>query len=205
MTLATRDHKGIFAIILDGVADFVNSVNDEAESNQFVTWLRELTVTHNCPAICVIHSNEGDKAGLDSRGHLGKQLIRKAESNLLLKKTGEITTITSDKQRKAPITEADQVAFQWSETEQRHVSCESASTPKSPAGRKRLHTIQEFWDVIPAKGTTAKAASQIHRMANDLKEIKLQTFKDLLADATKDGLLLRTYDEKTGFGYTKSL
>jgi hypothetical protein len=71
----------------------------------------------------VIHSNEGLKSGDDGRGHLGKQLTRKAESNLLLKKEGETTAITSEKQRKAPITAADGVAFKWSDEEGRHISC----------------------------------------------------------------------------------
>jgi len=198
-------HGSVFILILDGVADLVASVNDEIECNALVVWLRALSVEYDCPIICVIHSNESVQSGDDGRGHLGKQLIRKAESNLILKKSGEITTITSDKQRKAPITEADGVAFQWSDEVQMHVSCANAAPTKARGGRQRLHTIQEFWDVIPAKGAAGKTGGQLHRQANDLKEIKLQTFKDLLADAVKDGLLVRSYDDKTGFSYTRAL
>lgn len=203
---AKAAHKGIFTIILDGVADFVSSVNDEGETKEFIAWLRTLTVTHNCPCICVIHSNEGVKTGDDGRGHLGKELTRKAESNLLLKKSEDgITTITSEKQRKAPITEADGISFRWSDEHQRHILCEKAAQQKRAGGRTKLHTIHEFLEVIPFKGAPAKSGSVLHRAANDLKEIKLQTFKDLLADATKDGVLLRFYDEKTGFTYTRAL
>lgn len=197
---AKAEHGGIFCIILDGCADFVNSVNDEAECNQFVTWLRTKTVDFETAAICVIHSNEGDKAGDDSRGHLGKQLIRKAESNLLLKKEGEVTTITSDKQRKAPITEADQVAFKWSDQENRHVSCEGESKKKA-GGRTKLHSIREFWECLPKPGQPPMTGTQLHRFAIQIREIKPNTFKDLLADAAQDGLLTRTYDPKTGYAY----
>lgn len=200
---AKKTFGGVFMVIIDGVAHFVSSVNEIEECNAMADWLRELSVTYDTAILCVIHANEGEKSGDDSRGHLGKQLMRDAESNLLLKKEGLITTITSEKQRKAPITESDRVAFQWSDEAQMHVSCEA--TQKSSGGRKRLHTIHEFWEVIPAKGTQPKTGTQIHRMANDLKEIKLQTFKDLLAEGVKDGLLLRTYDEKIGFSYTRSL
>ncbi len=86
---AARRHGGIFTLILDGVADFVPSVNDEVACNAFISWLRSISVEFNTPILCVIHSNEGIKSGDDGRGWLGKELTRKAESNLLLKKHGE--------------------------------------------------------------------------------------------------------------------
>lgn len=202
---AKETFGGVFLVILDGVAHFVSSVNELEECNALADWLRELTVVYDTAMLCVIHSNEGLKTGDDSRGHLGKQLMRDAESNLLLKKVGEITTITSEKQRKAPITEADQVAFQWSDEAGRHVSCKPVEPSRSRGGRTRLHTIGEFIEVIPKKGQPGKTGSQLHRMANDLKEIKLQTFKDLLADAVKDGALTRTYDDRTGFAYSQTI
>jgi hypothetical protein len=205
LATAREKHKGVFALILDGVADFVASVNDEAECNDFVTYLRKLAVDYNTPIICVIHSNEGIKTGDDGRGHLGKQLTRKAESNLLLKKVGEVTTITSEKQRKAPITEADQVAFKWSDEHGRHVSCANPEAPKKAAGRRKLNTIEEFWDVLPKPGTRPLSAGQIHRVANDLKTVKLQTFKDLLAEAVTDGKLERSFVDGAGFLYVRKV
>lgn len=201
---AKRVHGGVFAVILDGVADFVQSVNDEVESNAFVTWLRERTVTHDCPAICVIHSNEGEKSGDDGRGHLGKQLIRKAESNLLLKKEGEVTTITSDKQRKAPITAQDNVAFQWSDQQGRHVSTD-AIEPRKAGGRKPVHTITDFWECVPEKSEPPQSGTQIHRKANTLHETKANTFKSMLEAAWRDGVLERTYDKVAGYLYRKSV
>lgn len=204
IAVAQKECGSVFCLILDGVADFTNSVNDEAECNGFVNWLRERTVTHDCPAICVIHSNEGVKTGDDGRGHLGKQLTRKAESNLLLRKTDEITTITSEKQRKAPITEADGIAFRWSEADQRHISCAADDNPKKSGGRKRLHTIHEFWDCLPKPGQPPMTGTALHRFALQIADIKPNTFKDLLADAAKDGLLTRSYDAKTGYAYAQS-
>jgi hypothetical protein len=134
----SRRHGGIFAVILDGVADFVADVNDPKECNPFVAELHGMAIRHDCPIINVIHSNEGQRAGDDGRGHLGKQLTRKAESNLLLKKTNDVTVITSEKQRKAPITEADGVAFKWSDAEQRHVSCGAPASSKDAEKKATL-------------------------------------------------------------------
>lgn len=132
---------GVFAVVLDGVADFVSDVNDPHESNAFVAELHGLAIEYDCSLVCIIHSNEAKTAGDDGRGHLGKQLTRKAESNLLLKKVGDVTTITSEKQRKAPITEADGVAFKWSDTEGRHVSCEAPGTTRDAQKTAELRDL----------------------------------------------------------------
>lgn len=190
---ATTAHKGIFTIILDGVADFVTSVNDEAETNEFVAWLQSLAVLHNTPIICVIHSNEGIKNGDDGRGHLGKQLTRKAESNLLLKKVGEITTITSEKQRKAPITEKDGVAFRWDDEYQRHVTCEPEEEESRPKGGKpKQYHFDHFTGIFPRSADKAMTKQQLLRYAVDIAPIKETSFREILHDATERGELVRT-------------
>ena len=195
LDLAVREHGGIFCVILDGVADFVASVNDEAECNGLVTWLRARSVTYNTPIICVIHSNEAEKSGDDGRGHLGKQLIRKAESNLLLKKVGEITTITSDKQRKAPITEADGVAFKWSDATQMHVST-SAPEP-SKRGRKPEYSLQDVAPFIPGPDRPHSPQSVIFRTAESIG-IKRDAFNRLLESERQCGSLDRIISPTTG-------
>lgn len=185
IALARAECKAIFCIILDGVADFVASVNDEAECNGFVTWLRERTVTHDCPAICVIHSNEAEASGNDGRGHLGKQLMRKAESNLVLEKTDEITTITSDKQRKAPITKADGISFQWSDEHQRHVTCGKQDAPRP--GRRRSNEVATYLSAFPTSQREARPFMQVYRVANNKRPIARTTFFDLVELGVKNG------------------
>lgn len=199
---ALKECKGIFAIILDGCADFVNSVNDEEECNTFVNWLRERTVDHDCPAICVIHSNEGVKTGDDGRGHLGKQLTRKAESNLLLKKEGEVTTITSEKQRKAPITTKDGIAFKWSDELGRHVSCESSEVDERSKGRSVKYTFDTFARIFPKKSEKPKTRQALYRFAAELDSISESAFRDVLARAVESGELERIPD---GGGYSYRL
>lgn len=181
--------NGVFALILDGVADFVASVNDEAECNDFVTYLRKLAVDYNCPIICVIHSNEGVKTGDDGRGHLGKQLTRKAESNLLLKKAGDVTTITSEKQRKAPITEADGVAFRWSDEDNRHVSCDPEDRPKG--GRPKNLTFETFENIWPRTPEKALTKNQILLFAKDEADVSEATLRKIIHQAVGTGQLVK--------------
>lgn len=196
---AAKAHKAVFTVILDGVADYVASVNDEAECNEFISWLRSLAVEYNCPIICVIHSNEAQKSGDDGRGHLGKQLTRKAESNLLLKKVGEITQITSEKQRKAPITEEDAIAFKWSDEHQRHISCEVVPTSKK-GGRPREFSLHTFTSFLPKTAESALTMAQLLRYAQDETDISESGFRKIINQAFKNGELARI-TKPGGFHY----
>jgi hypothetical protein len=185
-------HGGVFILIIDGVADLAASVNDEAECNGLVSWIRKLTVDYDAPAICVIHSNEAKMSGDDGRGHLGKQLTRKAESNLLLKKTGEVTVITSEKQRKAPITEADGVAFAWSDKAGRHVICDAPNAGEPhKGGRPSKYQFSDFTSIFPKEASKAITRPALYRFAS---------FRNLLNDAYTDGLVQRA-EKSFGFVY----
>jgi hypothetical protein len=113
---------GVFAMIIDGISDLVTSVNELEECAALVAEVRELSVIADCPVIAVIHDNEGSRAQGDGRGHLGKELMRKAESNLRLKKIGDVTVAFSEKMRRAPIPEKDGPRFRWCDERRMHVS-----------------------------------------------------------------------------------
>jgi len=130
--IATDKHGGILSTFLDGLADFVSDVNDAAECNAFVAQLQDLAMQYECPTIGVIHFNHGtDK----TRGHLGSQFERKAETNLRLDKTNGITTIWSEKQRRAPIPKGTGPSFQWDDEAQMHLSCDPSLASTTAQGR----------------------------------------------------------------------
>jgi hypothetical protein len=122
----------IHSIFLDGIADFVPDVNDAEICNAKVAELQQLAGNLDCPIICVIHFNPGSEK---SRGHLGSELERKAESNLRLDKDEDTTVIWSNKQRGAPISKATGPAFQWSDDKQMHVSVASSADTKKDEKR----------------------------------------------------------------------
>ena len=110
-----------------GASDFVADVNDPAECNAFVATLHGMGIERDCPIIPVIHFNPGTEK---SRGHLGSQLERKAETNLRLDKENGITTVWGDKQRRAPIPKGTGPCFIWDEVAQMHVSTETRQSAK---------------------------------------------------------------------------
>lgn len=70
-------------VLIDGIADLCNDVNNIEEANLLVQWVMRMTAVHNCHIMTVIHSNFGsDKP----TGHLGSFLEKKAETQIELKK-----------------------------------------------------------------------------------------------------------------------
>jgi hypothetical protein len=131
---AKLDCGGVHSILIDGVADLVSDVNDAEECNAFVANLHALAIKLDCPITGVIHINPGSETG-KTRGHLGSQLERKAETNLRLDKDGEVTSVWSEKQRRAPILKDKGPRFQWSNEEAMHVTIERGQSPSELAER----------------------------------------------------------------------
>lgn len=121
-----RQGNEIYAVVLDGVADLCGDVNDSEESNSLVSELHMLAIYAMTPIICVMHRNEGDKADSAARGHLGKQLARKAETNLRLEQKEGISFVFADRNRGAPIAQDEGPAFKWDAKSLMHKSIDAA-------------------------------------------------------------------------------
>lgn len=126
----------LHSIILDGPGDMVVNLNDPAESDEVVAELHALAIEQDCPVIGVIHVNPGSETG-KARGHFGSSWDRKAESVIHLKRTEDVTTVKSKKSRRAPITDGDGVAFEWSEELKMHMTAESPAKQKAEDNEKK--------------------------------------------------------------------
>jgi 5S rRNA maturation endonuclease (ribonuclease M5) len=138
---AARECGGIHSATIDGVADMVFDVNDPGEAGSVATEWQGLGIKYHCPIIGVIHLNPGTEK---TRGHLGSQLERKAETNLRLEKDGDAVIVWADKNRRAPISKTHGPRFAWSEELQMHVSVESQASAKEKAERESLVELAEI-------------------------------------------------------------
>ena len=68
-------------IILDGIADFVNSFNDEIESKAIILLLLRIVHEFKCAIICLIHENKS-RDDHNSKGHTGQLLTQKCAIEL---------------------------------------------------------------------------------------------------------------------------
>jgi hypothetical protein len=154
---------GVHSVFLDGAADFVDDVNNPKEANPFVAKLHAAAIEYDCPIIGIIHENPN---GGKTRGHLGSQLERKAESNLKLEKSGEVTLVWSEKNRRAPITKDKGPAFVWSDEHLMHIS---ADVSRRPVRREKALPIpnqiaamnlHHFLSTLPKKGASQNEVTE---------------------------------------------
>jgi hypothetical protein len=139
LSFAAEECRGVHSILLDGAADFIADVNDAAESNAFVASLQGLAIKHECSIINVIHFNPGSDK---SRGHLGSQLERKAETNLALEKDSDGTTVIySTKNRRAGIPKDKGPRFKFDAEASMHLTTESRQMAKDAAAREELMCV----------------------------------------------------------------
>jgi hypothetical protein len=66
-------------VAIDGIRDLVNSINDEDEATKTASHLLKWTETKSIHIITVLHQNKRDE---NARGHLGTELVNKAETVL---------------------------------------------------------------------------------------------------------------------------
>ena len=75
-------------VVIDGIKDLVTSINSEEEATMISSKLLKWTEEKNIHIICVLHQNKSDN---NARGHIGTELINKAET---------VLSITVDEQDK---------------------------------------------------------------------------------------------------------
>lgn len=153
MASLAEQFGGVHSVIIDGVADMVLDVNDAEECNGLVAELHALAIRYDCSIICVIHKNPGtDK----TRGHLGSQIERKAETNLTLEKEDEVTVVWSSKQRRAPINKEDGPRFRWDDEMKMHVTARTA-----PKATRKLVELIELAETVLKPGQTMRWAELV--------------------------------------------
>jgi predicted ATP-dependent serine protease len=70
-------------VVVDGIKDLVTSINDEAEATMIASKLLKWTEERNIYLVTVLHQNKSDN---NARGHIGTELINKAQTVLSVTK-----------------------------------------------------------------------------------------------------------------------
>jgi hypothetical protein len=71
--------EGLGFVVIDGIKDLVTSINDEEQATKISSKLLKWTEEKKIHIICVLHQNKSDN---NARGHIGTELINKAETVL---------------------------------------------------------------------------------------------------------------------------
>lgn len=88
-------------LIIDGIRDLVYDINDPKECTEVITWVEKLTVINGVHIMNVLHLNKTDG---NARGHMGTELMNKAETvlELTLDKEKNLTKVECRASRGVP-------------------------------------------------------------------------------------------------------
>lgn len=70
-------------VVLDGVRDFMSNINDADETTEVIVWLEKLILGYSLHIMEILHLNKTDN---NARGHIGSELLNKAEVTIELEK-----------------------------------------------------------------------------------------------------------------------
>ena len=77
------EYGGIHMVVIDGIADLLDAVNDEESHVKLVDELFPIAGIYNTIIVCVLHLAP---SGMKLRGHLGSEVQHKAAGILLIEK-----------------------------------------------------------------------------------------------------------------------
>lgn len=179
----------IFAVLLDGVADFVSDPNNPEEAFEFVGELHSLAIRYGCVIIAVLHENPSSGDFGKTRGHLGSQLERKAETNLKLQKdkSDEVTTVWTDRgARHCSIPKGGGTRFKYCHLEECHVVVGSKQENKASDA---LEDLKAFGVSLFADRSEGYLWSEIVAKIGDLRGVKQGAAEKYLTKLKKHGVV----------------
>ena len=95
------ENQDIGAIVIDGIRDLVSDPNNGDEANKIATLLLRLSTELNVSILVVVHMNKNDT---NLRGHLGSELVNKADTVIGVEKDGDFFKVTPIACRSMPFT-----------------------------------------------------------------------------------------------------
>jgi hypothetical protein len=96
-------------VVIDGIKDLITSINDEEQATMIVSKLLKWTEERNIHVLTVLHQNKSDN---NARGHIGTELINKAETVLAISKADENKDISIVEPQQCRNKEPETFAFE---------------------------------------------------------------------------------------------
>lgn len=130
---AAKKFFGIYAIVIDGFADYVMSVNDEETATEIIQYFTLLAIQYQCPVIGLLHTNPD---GSKERGHLGSQLQRKCYALITISKSDDDISVAMPKfLRKGGNNDLQSIYYKYSHERGLHLQID---TPDNGAKRDAI-------------------------------------------------------------------
>ncbi len=175
------EHGGIHMVVIDGIADLLNGVNDEESSVKLIEELFRMAAIYNTCIICVVHMAP---SGMKLRGHLGSEVQRKAAGILLIEKETNVncSVVKALKVRDGSPLDVPLIQFGWSKSEGRHVFLGEKSKEESES--RKLSELTEVAKTIFTKKQSVSPAELVKLVMEemDVKERMARNYIKFMKD-----------------------
>ncbi len=188
-------------VIIDGVLDFVASMNDDKDTSQVVKWIRTMTVKYDKVTITTLHPNKGSE---NLAGHLGAMIYRWCRASLLLrvnKDDRSVKELISDfdmgKLKHSDMYEFPGIYWKWSDSQKRMMPAEK---PEANAKYDANAMDQVFTD-WKIKGKDKVPSKEFKERYAEILGIKESGVRPHIASAIETGFLVSegTYNNTVYF------
>jgi predicted ATP-dependent serine protease len=193
-------------VVIDGIKDLVTSINDEEQATNIASKLLKWTEERNIHIITVLHQNKSDT---NARGHIGTELINKAETVLEVAKAETDTNISIVTPQQCRNIEPEVFAFEINEygipiiAENFEIRTETKKNRFDVTDLEDFKKYQLLTEVF-SKGESFNYSKLVEQITIAYKNqfnttIGINRTKLLITDCSNNGWLLQ---EKTKAPYT---
>lgn len=157
--LYLKKHSDIGLLVLDGVREIVNSINDDKEATSAVKWMMRMATDHNLHLITVLHLNpqKDENSYAKVRGHIGTELTNKSEF---------VIKVTPEKESKAHST-VEAMFSRGAAPEKMSMYIDEEGRPMfteyiEPAASSKTPVYEEYteWDIMFEKAFESDAVKR---------------------------------------------
>jgi energy-coupling factor transporter ATP-binding protein EcfA2 len=195
------EHGGIHMVVIDGIADLLNGVNDEESSVKLIEELFRMAAIYNTCILCVVHMAP---SGMKLRGHLGSEVQRKAAGILLVEKetNTNYSVVKALKVRDGSPLDVPLIQFGWDKAQGRHVYLGNKSKEESES--RKINELSEVAREIFAKKSTLGYSELLNAVmeALDIKDRMARNYIKFMKDngiIEKSNGITVEYSLSTGF------
>lgn len=197
---ASERFNGVHLIVIDGGADFCQSVNDDKEAAAAVEYFTHLSIEYDCPVIIVVHQNPGSEK---ERGHFGSEIQRKCYGLISIVKNGDISTASVKVGRKAGTTDTPLIHYCYDSAKGYHTDTEEPDIDHNKAIKNRKKHLEVAERVF--SGQSSYKHNEAVRLIMDVRSCSEKTAKTMLQNMVGWGQVIHQgeFYRKNMTGVTK--
>ena len=183
------EHDGIHLVVIDGIADLLDGVNDEESAVRLIDELYRLAGIYQTCIACVLHLSP---SGYKLRGHLGSEMSRKASGILSIEKDSNspFSVVKVLKVREGSPMDVPLLMIGWDEEAGHHTLQETKPGAKNDVNRR----IEELRSIVDSLFERQKAFGyrEILHSICEMLGVKERQAKTYLSQMQKHEIIERS-------------